>query len=93
VCLPKHHTITFIINGSDWLPLLLTDSSAPDGGVETSAHYLHKQLSKNLYPKFLLHFQKQEEEQTMVLASIQETQLIEKVNQYFYSSCKKLVRV
>jgi hypothetical protein len=53
--------------------LLLTDSSAPDGGTETSAHYLHKQLSKNLYPEFLLRFQKQQEEQTMVLASIQET--------------------
>jgi hypothetical protein len=53
--------------------LLLTDSSAPDGGVETSAHYLHKPLSKNLYPEFLLCFQKQQEEQTIVLASIQET--------------------
>jgi hypothetical protein len=73
VCLPKHHTITVIINGSDQLPSLLTDSSAPEGGVETTAHYLHKQLSNKLYPEFLLHFQKQQEEQTMMLASIQET--------------------
>jgi hypothetical protein len=36
-------------------------------GVETSAHYLHKQLNKNLYPEFLLHFQKQQQKQTMML--------------------------
>jgi hypothetical protein len=42
-------------------------------GVETSAYYLHKQLNKNLYPEFLLRSQKQQQEQTMMPASIQET--------------------